>query len=410
MRRVLIIAYYTPPLAMGGVQRVTKLAKYLKRFGWEPVLLTVKPIAYYAYDHTLLDDLRDIPIYRAASLDPARLLRLISKKAIPAGTKPEGIFGRAVRFFLPVDSKSPWVPFAYQLGKRIVRSYDPDLIFSTAPPLSAHLVGLLLKKKFNLPLILDFRDPYLNLITPTPLHRSIQEKAFEWAKRSADGFVSVTAKFAEALGIKAVVIENGFDPADFTVEPQKKDARFTIGYMGAFIEREESLISFIQALQRIPGVVLKIAGYVNPSLIAQFGNTVEYCGYLSHRAAIAFIKSCDLLWLTTIERPALPPSMTGKLFEYMATGKPILATVRGENEITQYLRQYRLGIAVPPEPEAIYQAIFAFKAGKLAVKPESISRFSRLYQASVLADFFTLTVENRTMKNQSFFPKFSRNP
>jgi len=221
---------------MGGVQRVTKLAKYLPRFGWEPVILTVKPIAYYAYDPTLLDDLRDVPIYRAASLDPARLLGLISKKALPARTKPDGIVGRAARYLLPVDSKSPWLPFAYQLGKRIVRSYDPDLIFSTAPPLSAHLVGLFLKKKFNLPLVIDFRDPYLNIVTPTRLHRSIQKYAFQLVKHSADGFVSVTAKFAEALGITAAVIENGFDPADFTVEPETRDTRFTIGYMGAFID------------------------------------------------------------------------------------------------------------------------------------------------------------------------------
>jgi len=180
--------------------------------------------------------------------------------------------------------------------------------------------------------------------------------------------------------------------------------------MGAFIEREKDLTSFAQAVQRIPGVVLKIAGYVNPRLVDQFGTAVECRGYLNHRAAIAFIKSCDLLWLTTIEHPPLPPSMTGKFFEYLATGKPILATVQGENEITQYLRAYRLGIAVPPQPEAIYQAIIAFKTGKLVVKPKSISRFSRLYQASVLADLFNRTVEIRTMKNQNSYLRCSRNP
>lgn len=392
MRRVLIIAYYTPPLAMGGVQRVAKLAKYLPRFGWKPIILTVKPIVYYAYDHTLLEDLKNIPLYRAESLDPARLLRLIAPKKINVMRQRQGPLARLVRYFFLIDSKSPWLPFAYSLGKRIVRSYQPHLIFSTSPPLSSHLVGLLLKKKFNIPLILDFRDPYLDIFAPTPFHRFLQRKAFARIKCAADGSVSATKKYAEALGINALVIENGFDPADFTIKPQKRDTRFTIGYMGALIEREENLVSFVQALKGMDDVVLKIAGYVDPSLVTELGNKVEYLGYMNHRAVISFIKSCDLLWLTTIERTTPPPSMTSKFFEYMATGKPILATVRGENEITDYLYQYNLGIAVPPEPEAISEAIRGLRTGRFRFKPKSISRFSRLTQASVLAVLFEKTV------------------
>jgi glycosyltransferase involved in cell wall biosynthesis len=391
-RRVLIIAYYTPPLAMGGVQRVTKLAKYLPQFGWQPVILTVKPITYYAYDETLLEDLKEIPLFRSESLDPARLLRLVTKKELPARRRVRKIVTGAVRTLLPIDSKLPWLPFAYHLGKRIIRSYNPDLIFSTAPPFTSHIIGLLLKKKFKLPLILDFRDPYLAFAAPTPVHRSIQRQAFEHVKRAADGVVAVTGKTAEMIGLPAVIVENGYDPADFETRPRKHDTRFTIGYMGAFIEREASLLSFLEAIKRLEGVVLKIAGYVDKNLIAPYGSKVEYTGYLNHRDAISFIKSCDLLWLSTGERTDLAP-IPGKFFEYLATGKPIVVTVQNDTEIARYLNEYQAGVVIPPQPDAIYQALHALRTGALAIKPRSVVRFSRQHQASVIAKLFTETVE-----------------
>ena len=207
MNKVLIIAYYTPPLGMSGVMRVTKLAKFLPEFGWQPVILSVKPISYYHYDPDLLNDLKGIKIFRSESLDPARILYRFkkqreiedlydhedirgSRRLQPAKPKEErnlkvaatdagsavkvpkflrikGTGPSVVNYLFFPDAKALWIPFAYRLGKKVIKQEQPTLIFATAPPYSALLLGVYLKHFGKIPLVSDFRDPYpTGLVTP----------------------------------------------------------------------------------------------------------------------------------------------------------------------------------------------------------------------------------------------------
>ncbi|MCX8015291.1 MAG: hypothetical protein N2748_04655, partial [candidate division WOR-3 bacterium] len=159
MPKVLIISYYAPPVGMSGVLRITKLAKYLKKFGWQPSILTTKPIAYYHYDYELLNDLKEIPIYRSDSLDFARLLYLTKapQTLVNYGTGKISLFSNFV--FFP-DAKRFWIKFAYRLGCKIILDSKPDVIFASAPPYSSLIVGRWLKERFKIPFIADFRDPW----------------------------------------------------------------------------------------------------------------------------------------------------------------------------------------------------------------------------------------------------------
>jgi len=382
MRRVLIISYYAPPLGMGGVQRVTKFSKYLPYYGWEPIILTVKPITYYAYDESLLQDLKGIPIYRSESLDPARLLYLFSKKRT-GSIKP--LVRPLLHYPFLLDSKSLWIPFAYQMAKKIHRLYSPDIIFTTSPPLSVHLLGLLLKRRYRTPLILDLRDPFLNTRPPTSLHNWIQKKTFYKLRDSSDGFVVVNERIAKIWDIDALILENGFDPEDFRIEPSKRDDRFSIGYIGSLLGREESLLGLKEALKET-GVVLKIVGRVDKSLIKDIRG-IEYYGYLPHSKGIGVMKSCDALWLT-VEKEWMASMVPGKLFEYMGIGLPILATVDEKSEIARYIREYRCGIVVPPKRERIVEALKALKEGRIKIAPKGVDRFNRRYQTEKLSSFF----------------------
>jgi len=127
MKKVLIVTYYAPPVGMAGVLRVTKLAKFLPEFGWQPILLTVKPISYFLYDPDLLNDLAGITIYRSESLDPARLLYFFRKDK-PITVKSTGpLF---INYLLFPDAKVLWVPFAVSLGKKLIEQEFPDMLAS----------------------------------------------------------------------------------------------------------------------------------------------------------------------------------------------------------------------------------------------------------------------------------------
>jgi len=174
-RRVLLIAYYFPPLGLSGVQRVTKFAKFLPDFGWDVSVLTVKPRSYFAYDESLLTDLdRDeITVHRTASLDPTRFF---GSRRI--GMPPEGrrrlVSGISQTLFQP-DNKIGWFPFAVREGKRLLHEHTHHVILASAPPYTAHLIGSKLSRETGLPLVLDYRDDWVDNprhTYPTKWHRN----------------------------------------------------------------------------------------------------------------------------------------------------------------------------------------------------------------------------------------------
>ncbi len=154
-RSLLVISYYFPPLGMAGVQRPLGLAKYLHRLGWRVYVLTVKPISYWETDATLLKDFpREILIFRAGSLDPARVAYLMGrKKRTEAGINPSAEK-------LIWDTKLGSVPFLWAKGCRLIEKFSIAAVWTTSPPPSIHLTGWWLKRTNNIKWFADFRDPW----------------------------------------------------------------------------------------------------------------------------------------------------------------------------------------------------------------------------------------------------------
>ena len=166
MKRVLIISYNFPPMGMGGVQRATKFAKYLPSFGWEPIILTVKDVDYFAKDYTLLKELSsDTKVIRTGSFDPLRLSYLL-KSIMKKNKKSRGetytpLKAKILSWLFFPDNKIGWIPFALSKGLKICKNEKIDLIFSTSPPPSLHLIGYFLKKLTGKVWLADFRDEWI---------------------------------------------------------------------------------------------------------------------------------------------------------------------------------------------------------------------------------------------------------
>uniref|UniRef100_A0A7C6AA17 Glycosyltransferase n=1 Tax=candidate division WOR-3 bacterium TaxID=2052148 RepID=A0A7C6AA17_UNCW3 len=393
MKKVLIVTYYAPPVGMAGVLRVTKLAKFLPEFGWQPILLTVKPISYFLYDPDLLNDLAGITIYRSESLDPARLLYFFRKDK-PITVKSTGpLF---INYLLFPDAKVLWVPFAVSLGKKLIEQEKPSLIFATAPPYSALLIGVYLKNYARIPLVSDFRDAYPTGFTPPPIHfRYPVALLRRHILKKSDAIVAVNQGTATKLEKKAIVIENGYDPDEFSAKDEVPSIfatippnHLTIFYAGTLWENEDALFAFLEAAKGLKNLKVLVAGRASidcQSRLRAFSPIVNYLGVLSHQVVISLMKKADILLYLT--KPNQPAGI--KLYEYFGAGKPILAVCEGCNEAVRLIEHHNAGLVSSLSPDEIKSTLLAIieKKGNFC-NQSALGRYNRKKQAERLAELF----------------------
>jgi len=203
LKKILLVAYHYPPEgSSSGVLRTLKFSKYLPEFGWRPHVLTVKEDFYRQRDEQLAREVPpEVTVHRTFALDTQRYLGI-----------PDRFVG--------------WVPFGISAAKKIIREERIDAIFSTSPLPSAHLIAYRLKKRFGIPWVTDFRDPWIEEgLWPKPGTLRFRIESFlENKVVSAADRVSVTTgglkqeltqRYPQLSEDKFVVIENGFDEADF---------------------------------------------------------------------------------------------------------------------------------------------------------------------------------------------------
>ncbi len=366
MKKILIISYYFPPLGMGGVQRAAKFARYLPEFGWQPVVLTVKDLFYYAYDYSLLEELKDCRIIRTGSLDPLRILKIFGKCGGYLSTKnnqkngnKNSLLNIPERWLFIPDSKRLWLPFAKNTAARLIKKENIKLVFTTSPPNSSHLAGYYLKRKYGVKWIADFRDfwtPELQSDYPTGIHRSINQRLEKKVVKSADAVVSVTEGIDShnkklALHNKNCIITNGLDRNDLPETGTEKKSKFIIGYMGAWnklLDPVPFLRGFKKAAEKIPELIqnseIRMIGrsLINESdLKTEFPDIhglIKYYGYLEHKEALKNLSESNVL-LFILSENISSSMMTGKIFEYLAFLKPVLA-VTPECEAAGLLREW----------------------------------------------------------------------
>ncbi len=341
MKRVLMIAYYFPPIGGVGVIRPVKFAKYLRAYGWDPIVLTVHEIAYPLRDPDLLLEVYDVPIFRTGSLDPTRILwKLGRRPRFTARARQWSLLGS--NFFLFPDSKVPWLPFAVRRGREIARRLRPDALYSVSPPFTSHLIAWLLHRRFRIPWVADFTDPWpTGHRTPTPFHRLLYRRLRSAIVRRC----TVPVKVYEGLplGPRAVWIEHGYDPDEFAGPP--RSSRFSpdelhVVYTGSLVDREEGFRLFLKALRQVPRVRLWFAGPSAETLerwAEEEGvrDRVQTLGFRPHHEIPDLLKAGDvLLFVSPYETSTL------KLYEYLGAGRPILLMAPPGSDAIQLTRRY----------------------------------------------------------------------
>ncbi len=355
MKRVLIITYYWPPGGGAGVQRWLKMARYLPEYGVQPVILTVDPrhATYPATDSTLEKDVpAELEVVRTRATDYFRILSRDKSALSSAGFAKEGkksFVEKAARFirgnlFIP-DPRRGWNRYAVRKAEEIIVRSGIDTVITTSPPHSTQLIGLKLKRRFPaVRWIADLRDPwtdiyYYNEFYPSPLARMIDMRLERRVISVADRIITVGQSLSElfaakhpSAGNKISVIMNGFDPADFKGLAPHKPQLFTISYTGT-VSDAYNLTSLIAALSDLEKTGreyrLRFTGFVSGRQMELLktglnSDKVEFRDYCSHKEAIEEMLNASVLLLLIPDHKSSRAILTGKLFEYIATGKPII--------------------------------------------------------------------------------------
>lgn len=382
MKKVLIITYYWPPSGGPGVQRALQFARHLPQFGWEPVILTVENGEYPAIDQTLMADIpQGCKVYKTKSAEPSALYKkFIGKKGgkgnpIPVSTLAQS--GSAtwkqklanfirLNLFIP-DAKIGWMPWAVSRGKEIIKREKPDLIFSTSPPPTVHLIASKLARWSGLKWVADFRDPwtrihYLQNRKINPLSKYINSQLEKRVIEQCSAATCVSPGFIKLLTTTAAgkftVITNGFAPAPTTVS-RRDTGKFTILYIGGlastryYPELTEAIARLIDSHRIDPDITeIQFIGSIEPEILRHIKTTLaraphtRYITYVSHPQALDCMHSANLLLLFTEKGTDYEGHIPGKLFEYLSTGNPILCIGNPQGDTASIITSLNAGTTI----------------------------------------------------------------
>lgn len=383
MKRVLIITYYWPPSGGSGVQRWLKMSKYLPENGWQPVVYTPEDGEFPIIDTSLEHDVApDAEVIKRPIVEPytiyKRFVGLKQGEKVKAGFIKEGqkrgswkehlaLWIRG-NLFIP-DARRWWVKPSVRYLKSYLKAHPVDAIISTGPPHSMHLIAMKLKEELGIPWIADFRDPWTEIDYYDDLHLTrwadhkhhrLERKVLE----KADKVVTVAPDGAIRLGrlgnIDVKTIYNGFDRADDAQTPVSLPNTFTMTYLGVLpkAQNPELLWQVLGELVKeddgfSKNLKINLIGQIDSSVIRSIeqqglGGHVSLSPYVPHDQVSAVHRRSTLLLLFLMPDsvPRAKGLLTGKLFEYMASGRPILCIGPEDGDAAHILKETHAGQTV----------------------------------------------------------------
>jgi glycosyltransferase involved in cell wall biosynthesis len=416
MKKVLIITYYWIPSGGAGVQRWVKFCKYLRETGWEPVIYTPTNPEYPSEDYSFEKDIPEgVQIVKTPIWEPYNIYRLFAGKRgqkIQAGFISEGkkqnwkdkLSIRIRGNLLIPDPRRFWVRPSVRFLRRFLQEHPVDAVITTGPPHSMHLIGLKLKRHFpRLPWIADFRDPWTNIDFYQDLGLSSwADSVHHWLEKQvvqqADAVVVVSSGMQEEFRFmqprKLHLIPNGYDEDDVKITDVKPDKFFSIAHIGTLNAARNPEVIW-RALAQLcaedarfsSDLQIKLIGKVDYSVIESLCShglekQTHKIDYLPHNEAIAKQQSSQVLLLLINRSVNAKGILTGKFFEYLASGRPVLGVGPVDGDAAEILDQTGAGTMVGYDDVTAAVAVIRdwydlFKAGKLKLNADSVERFSR---------------------------------
>lgn len=428
VKKILVITYYWPPSGGSGVQRWYYFTQYLPDYNIQPIIVTVKEdqASYKFLDNSLVNAVSKIRTERTDTLEPFGIYaKLTGKKSIKESI-PQGFAGesnptifqkisRAVRgnLFIP-DARIGWNSYAYKKVVEIIKNEKIDLIITTGPPHSTHLIGLKLKKKFGVKWLADFRDPWTEVYYNKLMYRTSsadkKDKSLERSVlESADHILTVGPGMQKLLASKLAInfsrkfsfIYNGYDDEKFqNLSSIKDESYFIICHLGVLSDNQpvSSLIEALRILSeknQLPKdrkLKIRLVGKVSPNIIDEFKKyatiyELELIEYVSHSEAIQFMLNADLLLNSLAETDQSALLISGKLMEYIAAKKPVLCLGNENGDASALLNSTGVGKVVDRKNvtaiEDFLKSIFSYQ---FMVPNAEINQYSRKETAKQLAE------------------------
>lgn len=418
MKRVLLLTYYFPPAGGPGVQRPLKFVRYLRQAGWEPVVLTVAGGAFPATDASLAADVPPgVTVERTPALDPFGLYARLTGQGAAASVKvgsvadAQGWKERLAQWiranlFLP-DARVGWLPYAIPAARRLLATHGIDAVMTTGPPHSCHLAGWALQRLTGCPWLADFRDPWTDInyyheLPHTALARRVDAGLERMVLRAAGQVVTVSPHWAQLLQQKTpaapvAVIQNGFDPADMPVDvAPRRDVCYVTHVGSLYASRNPQALW--QALQRLdaagaaPALRVRLVGTVAPDVQAAIeghgvAHRVEHVPYQPHAEALALLCESAAALLVIEAFPQDEGVITGKLYEYVGTGRPVVGVGPPDGDAAALLRATGAGRLwgrgdVPALEASLHRVYEAWAAGQplTGAAPEAAAPYTRAAQ------------------------------
>lgn len=419
MKKVLVIAYHFPPVGGAGVQRTSKFIKYLPFYNYQPIVITAKEPSVPSYDPSLLKEIpKNVLVLRTPSLEISynkkqkAWQKLIVENNCSCHAKK--LFSKIIKNIIHIiftpDYQIGWIPFAVFTSIKIIKLHKIDTIFISVPPFSSLLIGIVLKILTKKEWIADFRDEWIEFYNEFySAHKrsfglAISKKIERIAVHSAYKITAVTEKMTRNFKLKYpsiherfIWLPNGFDSEDFASSLTRKTTdKFTLTYTGTLfsVTTPKYLISALKNLVlELPemknNMIVNIVGRITDDILPLFdvpllNGIINIVGYVSHKESISYLMQSDVLILIIDDIPNSINISTGKIFEYLAARKPILALVPKEGEAANLIRSANAGIIVPPRDienisRQILQLYKNYKSGNIHFSPKTffISQFDR---------------------------------
>ena len=413
MKKALIIAYYWPPAGGPGVQRWLKFVKYLRDFDVEPIVYVPENPSYPINDDSFVNEIPEgLKVIKQPIKEPYKLASKSSKgdsntisKGIIKNSSKQSLKEKLMlfirgNFFIP-DARIGWVKPSVQFLNKYIRENGIEVVITTGPPHSLHLIALKLKNKLAFNWIADFRDPWttigyhkkLKLLPMAKLkHKNLERKVLTTADQIIVTSPTTKTEFKRITDTPIEVITNGYDVN--SVNEFEPDKKFTIAHIGSLlsernpevlwkalgdISRDDKVFQSQFQLNLVGAVSNEILQAIERHELFQFVNLV---GYVSHEEAIRHQKQSQVLLLVEIDSEETKCIIPGKLFEYMASNRPILAIGPEGSDIEAIITKTNTGAFFTYEQyneikDKILTYFQAFRKGQLQSHAVGLQQYSR---------------------------------
>ncbi len=440
MKRVLVITYYWPPTGGSGVQRWVKFARYLPSEGWQPVIYTPENPEQLAVDHSLEKEIpEEAEIIKTHITEPYELYKKFlrrsghGKEAVevnPVNAQNKSLAQKVAmwvrgNFFRP-DPRCMWIRPSVKYLKKYLEEHPVDLIVSTGPPQSMHLIGRRLAKETGLPWIADFRDPWTKIFYFKHLsmtraterwHHKMEKKVLDDATVVVAVSPLVQKEFQEVTKTPVELITNGFDESDYPETNASEsaggpDKDFTVTHTGLFAADGNPTVLWDVLAEKCTEdsdfrkhLKIKLIGKTDIQIIrsiedAGLKDNLIDLGYQPHEVAVDEQRKASLLILPLRKEPEYKAVLPGKLFEYIASRRPVLGIGQPDGAMAMIMDSTKTGTVLDwNDREAVGRFIDRCWCdhckGTLTVEGTDISQFTRRNLTRRMAELFDRIVSGK---------------